>query len=574
MANDFGLRVGVDGEAEFKRALKEINTEMRTLGSEAKLVASQFDDNDKSIAAMTERSKVLSKQIDEQKKKIDLLSDGLQNAKTKYGENSSQAQEWQRKLNEAQAEANKMQRELDKMTKSINDATEAEKNGTAGTDGYGDSISKAGQSASEAGTAAGGMGAAMSAAAGIAVAAAAAIGKALADVAKKFIEITKDSAAYADELVTQSKVTGISVEKLQEYRYAADFVDVSVDTLTSTMRRNIMAMQNAQKGTAQYTQAYERLGVAVQNEDGTLRNSEDVYWELIDALGQVENLTERDALAMTIMGRSAQDINPLIIAGTDAMKSYADEAHRVGYVLSDETIAAYNDTNDALDRFNNTMTSAKNALASIFMPSLNSLADKGSQYMGEFSKAVQDANGDIDKIGDAITNILPKAADDLMEEVPQMVETYAKVISVFVSALIKKLPDIINGVLEGLGVDIWDLILNSMGAFGQMINAMRKGFGQNNVGEDVQLQAEHLRDQIVKAENSDVMWSKANLDSLYEQLARQNELLEQMGRQPVVVAIGDEEIGRAQARYGTAYGAKVSWGYGSELGGFGSAYGG
>lgn len=566
MANDFGLRVGVDGEAEFKRALKEINTEMRTLGSEAKLVASQFDDNDKSIAALAERSKVLTKQLDEQKKKIDLLADGLQNAKEKYGENSAQANEWQRKLYEAQAEANKMTRELDKMSDAIAEATQAEYEAAHASDKYKDSIAQAGKASDQTSGSAQGMGAAISAAAGIAVAAAAAIGKALADVAKKFIEITKDSAAYADELVTQSKVTGVSVEKLQEYRYAANFVDVSVDTLTSTMRRNIMAMQNAQRGTEQYTQAYERLGVSVQNKDGTLRDSETVYWELIDALGKVENLTERDALAMTIMGRSAQDINPLILAGTDAMKSYADEAHRVGYVLSDETIASYNDTNDALDRFNNTMTSAKNALASIFMPSLNSLADKGSQYLGEFSKAVQDANGDIEKIGEAIKTILPAAADDLMEDIPQMVETYSKVISVFVAALIKKLPEIIKGVFEGLGIDIWDLLLEGAGALGHSINLMRKKGDNNSIG-DIQMQAEHIRDQIVTAETSDVSWQKANLDSLYEQLARQNELLEQLGQQPVIVAIGDEEIGRAQARYGNAYGAKVSWGYGSAFGG-------
>ena len=237
MANDFGLRVGVDGEAEFKRALKEINSEMRTLGSEAKLVASQFDDNDKSINALTERSKVLTKQLEEQKKKIDLLSDGLANAKQKYGENSTQANEWQRKLNEAQAEANKMQRELDKMTKSINEATEAEKNGTSTTGDYSDSMKEAGKSAGEVGGAASGMGASFSAAAAVAVAAVAAIGKALLDIGKAFVEVTTDAAAYADELTTQSKVTGISVEKLQEYNYAAKLVDVSVDTLTNSMRQ-------------------------------------------------------------------------------------------------------------------------------------------------------------------------------------------------------------------------------------------------------------------------------------------------------------------------------------------------
>lgn len=565
MANDFGLRVGVDGEAEFKRALKEINSEMRTLGSEAKLVASQFDDNDKSINALTERSKVLTKQLEEQKKKIDLLSDGLANAKQKYGENSTQANEWQRKLNEAQAEANKMQRELDKMTKSINEATEAEKNGTSTTGDYSNSMKEAGKSADEAGGAASGMGASFSAAAAVAVAAVAAIGKALLDIGKAFAEVTTDAAAYADELTTQSKVTGISVEKLQEYNYAAKLVDVSVDTLTNSMRRNIMAMQNAQRGTANYVEAYEKLGVTITREDGTLRDSEEVYWELIEALGNVENLTERDALAMTIMGRSAQDLNPLIIAGTDAMKAYAQEAHEVGYVLDAETISSYNKANDSLDRFNNTMTSAKNAIASIFMPTLDSLAEKGSKWLGEFSKATQDANGDVEKMADALSSILPQAADDMMEDIPQAVELYSKVIATFATEIIKKLPDILNSVLEGLGVDIWDIILDNTGVLGRGINQIRKGFMNSNTGADELLKAEQLRDQITSLQNSDNPWSAVQLSELYAALERQNELLERLGQQPVVVAIGDEEIGRAQARYENAYGARVGWG---------SAYGG
>ena len=56
------------------------------------------------------------------------------------------------------------------------------------------------------------------------------------------------------------------------------------------------------------------------NADGTLRDSEEVYWEIIEALGKVENETERDALAMALLGKSATDLNPLIEAGSEKME--------------------------------------------------------------------------------------------------------------------------------------------------------------------------------------------------------------------------------------------------------------
>ena len=70
MADNFGLKIGVQGEKEFKKALAEINQNFKVLGSEMKLVSSQFDKNDKSVDAITARNKVLSKEIDEQKNKM------------------------------------------------------------------------------------------------------------------------------------------------------------------------------------------------------------------------------------------------------------------------------------------------------------------------------------------------------------------------------------------------------------------------------------------------------------------------------------------------------------------------
>ncbi len=106
MADNFGLKIGVEGEREFKKALSDINQSFKVLGSEMTLVTSQFDKNDKSVNALTARNAVLNKEIDAQKEKISTLKAALDNASASFGENDRRTQNWQIQLNRAQAEFN------------------------------------------------------------------------------------------------------------------------------------------------------------------------------------------------------------------------------------------------------------------------------------------------------------------------------------------------------------------------------------------------------------------------------------------------------------------------------------
>lgn len=112
MADNFGLKIGLEGEKEFKKALADINSSFKVLGSEMKLVASQFDKNDKSVDALTSRNTVLNKEIEAQKQKIEVLRAALQNAAESFGENDRRTQAWQIQLNNAEAALNDMEREL------------------------------------------------------------------------------------------------------------------------------------------------------------------------------------------------------------------------------------------------------------------------------------------------------------------------------------------------------------------------------------------------------------------------------------------------------------------------------
>jgi len=137
MPDDFGLRIGVEGEKAFKDALRDINQSFKVLGSEMQLVTSQFDKNDSSVRALTTRNEVLNKEIDQQKNKIEALNAALQNASDSFGENDRRTQNWQIQLNKAQSELNNMEREL-------KDSTEA-------TDNLGEQLTETGDEAEKSG---------------------------------------------------------------------------------------------------------------------------------------------------------------------------------------------------------------------------------------------------------------------------------------------------------------------------------------------------------------------------------------------------------------------------------------
>lgn len=112
MSDTFGLKIGIEGEKDFKQSIREINDSFKVLGSEMKLVTSNFDKNERSIESLTATNKALENQITAQKNKVETLKSALDNASTSFGENDKRTQQWQIQLNNATADLNKMEREV------------------------------------------------------------------------------------------------------------------------------------------------------------------------------------------------------------------------------------------------------------------------------------------------------------------------------------------------------------------------------------------------------------------------------------------------------------------------------
>ena len=450
MANKImGITIDIEGKTSgLTKSLQEANSAISKTSSALKDVNKALELDPTNVELLAQKEALLTKQIEQTNDKLEIM----QQVATDANEALARGDISQEQYASLTAEIAKTDAALAQLEEEASGSGDALDDAGEGAEGAAEGIDSINESSGAAGVALKGLegvaiatGAAMAAAFSAAVTAAKEVGEAL-------VNCTMDAAAYSDELLTQSSVTGLSTEKLQELNYAAELVDTSVDTITGSMTKNLKAMDSAREGTGAAAEAYAKLGVSVTNADGSLRDQEEVYWEVIDALGNVSNETERDALAMDILGKSAKELNPLIEAGSDTMAALAEEAHETGYVMSDEMLGAFGEFDDQMQRLNNGTTAAKNALGMVLLPTLGDLAGDGTDLLNEFTNAVLDSEGDIDKLGDVIGDMIPKVMNMITKNLPKIIGLISKIVPQLVKAIVDNLPQILDAAMQILEV--------------------------------------------------------------------------------------------------------------------------
>ena len=383
-------RFELDGEKEYKAAVSEINASLRVLNSEMKLVSEQFKNNDKSVEALTASSDVLSRQILTQKEKIEALQAALKNSAERYGEADARTKRWQTSLNNAQAELVKMERELkansDAMEKNNEDLADLDEgfDDTIGSGkGLGDVLDdltgKLGINLPEGATSTLNSMVSLGGELTLLIGAFAAAAAAVVEVEKALANLTLEQAAAAGEIQDVAMQTGLSTEAVQRYQYACDMIGVSFDTVASSQAKMIRSMADVQSGSETAAATWNQLGIEVMNANGSLRDAQEVFLEVIDVLGQIENATQRDAVSMEIFGRSAQDLNPLIVQGTDAFQAFYDEASDVKDILTDVQLETLAGLDDEMHRVEARFESGANSMALKFTPALQEFYEKTSE---------------------------------------------------------------------------------------------------------------------------------------------------------------------------------------------------
>ncbi len=426
-----GIKFGAEGEQEFKKALNEINQAYKVLGSEMKLVQSQFDKNDNSVEALTARNETLNKQIDAQKDKIATLKAALDNAAASFGENDKRTQAWQIKLNNAEAALNGMERDLKKNNDAIEEASSEFKDAEKAADKFGDEIKKTGKETEQAGDQFQKVGEVLKTVGKAMAAAAAAIGAGAVAAGKKIWDMANGTAAAGDTVDKMSQKLGLSAKAYQEWDYVLSQSGADIESMGAGFKSLTNLVDKATSGNDAAAASFQKLGISTKELKDMSR--EDIFALTVKRMQEMGDTTERAALANTIFGKSGQGLAPLLNQSAEATQELMDKANELGFVMSDEAVDASVKFTDSMDTLKRTFEGVKNSITSELLPGLTSITDG-------FTLLLTGSDGAKDKIKSGASEIVTA----IKNAIPQATEALKTVLDVIGELAVDLLPDLLN----------------------------------------------------------------------------------------------------------------------------------
>lgn len=363
--------------ANFSASTGGFSSGVAKLKSDLTNLNKALDDNKR---AASETNKEI-KQLEKEKRQLD---EAMKDGATK--EQAERMERLETALAQAKAKAAALKTEQAELKVDIKNTTKSLEEQKSAADDNSKSFEKVKESASS-------LGKTMTTVAGGFTAAVGALGA-----------LTASAGATADDINTLSKQYGLSTEQIQKFKYATDLIDVSLNTYTASISRNIRSMTAYQNGTVATVKAYDSLGVAVLDSNGALRDSETVYNEVISALSKIEDETQRDSIALTLLGRSALELNPLILGGAEALSELGDQAESLGLILPQEQLDNLNAFNDKVDVLKANMNALKLVGAESFAGSFDSFFEAGDDFV-EFINQLK-ADGTLDEMAKGLSDTL------------------------------------------------------------------------------------------------------------------------------------------------------------------------
>ena len=477
MAVNIGPKIGVDGEAEYRRQISQIIQQSKTLESQMKLVASQFTAATTAEERNAKTASVLSKQIEVQRERVKLLAEQTGKAAAKYGESDVKTQKWQQALNEATATLNKMQGELREASSGVEELGDDMRDGSEKALSFGD-VLKANVASDFIVSGIKAMASAIKKAAA-----------ALVDLGKQSImgfaeqeqliggvdTLFKESSAqvqrYANEAYKTAglsankymeTVTGFSASLIQslggDTEKAAKYADMAITDMSDNankMGTDMTSIQNAYSGFAK--QNYTMLdnlklgyGGTKQEMERLLADAEKIsgikydissFADVVDAIHVVQ--TE-----MGITNATAEEAATTIQGSANAMKS-----------AWSNLLTGMSNENLDLDKLIQNVIDSVNTFADNLIPRLQIMLPRFAEGLNKL------VTGLIPYVGPALELLLPplmlgigSLVSGIVQALPAAVEAITAVIPMLVEQLTVLLPQILNA-----GIDIIAALASGIG---------------------------------------------------------------------------------------------------------------
>ncbi len=283
----------------------------------------------------------------------------------------------------------------------------------------------------------------------VAGAATAAVGAAAVKAGAEFTEAAGDVAAYGDNIDKMSQRLGLSYEGFQKWDYILGQSGVDIDSMQTGLKTLTNQLDDAKSGSADAQARFAALGLSLEDINNMSR--EEVFESVISGFQQMEDSTERAALANDLFGKSGQNLTPLFNTSIEETRELAKAAEDLGLIMSDDAVKASAAYQDSLDTLTRSLGGIKNNLMGQFLPGMTSVMD------GLTAIFAGDSEGGIGKITEGIDAIV----DNMTANFPKLIEVGMSVVQALAQAIMDNLPALADAALQLLGT-IAQFILDNL----------------------------------------------------------------------------------------------------------------
>lgn len=468
-----GITIEIDGNTSgLQEALKDVNKNINGLGSELKAVDKLLKLDPSNTTILAQKQELLKKAIAETSDKLKVLKDSQEQVEKAFkngdiGEEQYRAFErevakaenslngFERELKQVETQAKGTDNDLNKMNNELSETNRKSKDFDA--EGFKNKVS--------------GMGATAVATAtvilGAITVAVGSIAKLSTETIQKIDEVIKKSGEYADEIITLANVTNLDTGTLQGWGYASRFIDTEVDTIAKSIAKMTNGL-NTNEAT------FESLGVTLKNTNGTYRTQQEIFLDTIDALGKIDDETQRDAISMQLFGKSAQELNPLIKAGGEELAKMSEEAEKLGLILSDKQLTDLGRFDDMMQDLEAISISFGQHIALAFLPIAEAIYNPFKEGFGKVNQTLADGiqEGDIDKVKEIVRTTFENIKTNIEANLPEIKKNISEGLKFAIDVLADILPDILD-----LGLEIIQELTNALN------DALQDAETQKNLNE-------------------------------------------------------------------------------------------
>jgi hypothetical protein len=186
----------------------------------------------------------------------------------------------------------------------------------------------------------------------------------------------KEAAKFNDEMDEMAQKLGLNLTSLSELKYAADLSGDSFDALQTGIKKLTSNMGDLANGGKEAKELFSSVGIEALDSSGKLRDADEVLKDIADLFQRLPDGAQKTALAIKFFGKSGADLIPMLNEGSAGLERFADEARKLGVVVSDDMARASAQFNDNIDRLGKVADGIKLSIGNRLIPALAELSDE------------------------------------------------------------------------------------------------------------------------------------------------------------------------------------------------------